>query len=727
MRVSQYRHAKSVYEPAPFELTSIEKKLKAALDTVYKEVGQQVIDSGMKIKEGDDFREMQLKGEGYQPSVIAQKVIHAWQERTPDAPKYDKVYTDFMEKKGLSAEEAKSTLQEYKEAVGNAGLTPDVKFNAIRKAEGKGLPWELVEQNPAVAARRYGRRVGNDMAFFKYLQNDPRMLKALGLKDQQGRKAEVLAEELGTKIDDVEWLGNSEEVKSALRSVYGIDTPVNQRGNAFIRAVSNSVMETGTALRNIVGLPTSIAGYYGVTPKTVLEAIVKTPERAARAFENNAVRSSFADQDAAGVVEGSPDKFVKLMDNYSRFMRKWTGRDFSDKFEGEFTYSLGETLAHQWFASAKTGDIKARRMLNRFGNTVDDLKGKFQPKGEITATDISKVAKNFVDATRGSYSAGGLPSSAIEGGAAPMLSLARWSIEKFNTFQKDIVRPITEHNDWMPLVKTAFAGLLTGEAVENLNEFLSGKRGADPTKEEVFASGSAEDYTYKVIALLQMGGFAGMLSEAAKAGMATYQGKELKFNNPVSMPALTLAETTFQNIADAVEASKQGEDKLQVMGELMKELVKTTYQNYRYVDNRLLNPEEAKRKEKFRDIRVYKELSGEPPQKSGDQNKFLGMKERAFKRANTPEEVASSLPEAASSVVKKSEGNYEKLKTGIENLKRNSYQTFPSLSENPQKAIDYYNHLVKTLGRKEADDRFADYLKQNTLNKQKNKVLPTLK
>lgn len=722
-RVAEYRHAKSNGLDTKITLTANERALKDKLDATYKDIGKMVQDSGLLVKAGEDFRKMILKEDGYQPNVISQKVIHAWQNRTADAAKYDKLYIDYMVKKGMPEAEAKTTLQEYKQAVGNAGLTPDIEFNAIRKAEGLGLPWELVEQNPAVAARRYGRRVANDLAFFKYIQDDPRMLKALGMKSQEGKTAEELAKEKGVKLEDVEWIGNDETVKAAKRSLLGVDLSQNPVANAAIRAIGNSVMQTGTAIRNIVGLPTAVAGYYGVGPKTILEALVKMPQRAARAFENNAVRASFGDLEAGGIIEGNPNKFVQLADKYSQFMRKWTGRDFSDKFEGEFTYSLGETLAAQWFAQAKIGDIKARRMLNRFGTTVDGLKSKFLPKEKITQEDISKVAKNFVDATRGSYGPSGLPSFAIEGGAAPMVSLARWSIEKMNTFQKDIVRPITEHGDWMPLLKTSFAGLLTGAAIEQLNELLAGKRGSDATIQETFAEADIENVTAKVIGLLQLGGFGGMIGEAAKAGMATAQGKDVKFNNPVSMPATTMAETYWQQTAFALEAAQQGEDKLEVLAELMKNILKATYQNYRYADANFVSPEEAERKEKFRDMRVYSELKHEPPQARGNTNPYLGMAAREFKRADTMEEAVSSLPGAIDTAVKKSGGDYSKLKEGIEGLKRNSYQTFP---KDPVQAFQYYQYLSETLGPEEARARYEDYLKQSMVNKVKNQMVPSL-
>jgi hypothetical protein len=720
----KFRHAISNGIEPTNTLTANEQKLKSALDAEFKVVGEDIIASGLEIKDSDDFRKMQLKPEGYQPNIISQKVLHAWQENTVDAPKYDKLYVDYMEKKGLTKEAAAKQLQEYKEAVGNAGVTPDIRFNAVRKAEGKGLPFELVEQNPALAFKRYGRRAASDVAFHKFLQADPRMMKALGLKDQYGKAFTDLDAATQDKAKDVTWIGNSTEVKSALRTVFGVDAPMNQRGNAFLRAVVNSVIGTPAAIRNIAGLGTSYAGYYGVTPSTLKEAFVKRAERASRAFESNAVRTSFKDIDAAGIIEGNPDRFVELADKYSAFMRKWSGRDLSDKFEGELSYSLGETLATQWFAQAKAGDIKARRMLNRFGGNIKGgVKEKFNVKTEVSGDDVMRVAKNFVDATRGSYSAGGLPSSAIEGGAAPMLSLARWSIEKFDTFQKDIVRPITEHGDWAPLAKTTFAGLLTGAAIEKLTEFLSHKKSPDATLEETWANPDVENITAKVIGLLQLGGYGGMLSEMAKAGVATLQGKDLKFNNPVSMPALSLVESIFQNTAHGLEAAQQGEEKLEILSHFIGDILTATYQNYRYGKN-WVDKEGTERKGKFRDIRVYNELNHEPAQGGSDSNPYLGFAARDFKRASSLEDAASKLPRALETAVKKAKGNYGELASNVEGLRRNSYQTFPS---DPMEAAKYYQYLIKTIGVDKANMRYADYLKQNKVNQIKNTMVPKLK
>lgn len=726
-RVRQYRHEIDNNFPEPFNLTPREETLKTELDKTYKEIGQLVIDSGLQVRTGDAYRKMQLKPEGYQENMPSARVMDAWIESKPEAAEYDRLYIEHAMKKGESAESAQKILDEYKQYVGNVGITPDIRFGAIRKAEGIGLPWELVEQNGMLSARRYGRRVASDLAFFKYIQNDPRMLKALGIKDQFGKTYETSDIAKGKDLSDISYIGSSPEVVAAKRSLYGIDVPQNPAAQTAARVVGANIMQTGTAIRNIAALPTSIAPYYGVNLRTVMTAISKMNERVQRAFENNAIRKSFKDFDAAGELEGNPNKFIKIADDYVGFMRKWTGRDASDKFEGLFSYSLGEEMATKWFAQAKAGDIKARAMLNRFGTTVEGgVKKKFLQAGaEITPDDISRVAKEFTDVVRGSYSAAGLPSVAIEGPLAPFLSLSRWSLERANNFYKDAILPIKETGDWMPLLKTSFAAILSGAAIEKINEALSGKRGSDPTITEAITSGSKEALIAKGIGLAQLGALGGIASDAMKFGSNLYQGKDLKFATPISFPLASVTEDLAQKTSFMVQAIREGEDPFEVLGEYMKEVIRAQSQNARYVQARI--SEETARKEKFRDLRVFEELSGSPrPTDTGTANPFMNLKGKEFKKTADLDRAAELLPEVLDDVIVKSGGDYEKLKKLLTGLKSNNYQIFPSPDSVPQTAQKFYDFLVQTQGQDEADRRFSEFLEMRMKNKIKASVVPSL-
>jgi len=275
----------------------------------------------------------------------------------------------------------------------------------------------------------------------------------------------------------------------------------------------------------------------------VAKAIGRLNESKVRAFQNNAIRSSFLDFDAAGFYEGNPNPAINLMNKFSAVLRKYQGRDLSDKFEGSFYYSLGELLATDNIARAKQGNKESKRFVERFGDIVDGGPERLL-KGEVTNDDIQSVAKRFVDAARGTYGEEGLPSFAFEGELAPFATLSKFAIEKSNTIWKDVILPMKQ-GIYGPALRYTFGSLLTGVAIEKLNELLSNKRGPDATINEILASGNEEELVPKAISLLQLASFAGIVGDAAKFAVSAYKDKSLKMNQPLSFPLYTLISDTI--------------------------------------------------------------------------------------------------------------------------------------------------------------------------------------
>lgn len=734
-RVDRLRHALTIGEPAPYTLTANERRLKDAMDAHYRDVGRLHQDSGMLVRTADgEFRRMVLNEQGYRPSLLSNEVAYTWAENIqPKAREYDQMFVDHAMRRGETEESARNLLQDYKQAIGHAGATPDVKFGALRKVEGMGLPWQLVDQNYTSMARRYGRRAAADLSFFKNVQNDPKMLAALPIRDQQGKLFRDLPQDVKDRAAGIEYIGGSEEVKQALRSVYGIDLPANPRLMSAARAVGSMVMQTGTGIRNLVQIPTSVAPYYGVDIITGLKALAKMNERTARAFENNAIRSSFKDFDAAGDFSGNPIRFIRYADKISEFLRKYTGRELSDKIEGLYHYSLGEELATKWFAQAKNRDIKARQMIKRFGNTLQKpVADYFNPATEVTADDIARVAKSFVDAARGTYSASGLPGVAIEGNVAPFLALSRWSIERSNIFWRDVVEPM-KGGDFMPLLKTTFATLLTGAAIEQLNEALTGKRGVDPTLKEALADGDADTLTAKAIGLAQLGSYAGIVSDAAKVGTQLAQGKSIRYTNPLSMPMASVGVDVANRTAQVAKAIREGEDPFDALALYAKDLALATSQNARYAYANLTEGgrEEAMRKEKFRDLRVFEELTGRREGSSfTETNPYLGLGARNFKRSDDIAEALQMVPDLVQQAVEKSQDDngqldIEILRRKLRALKLNSYQTVPDALKNPRAFTEFMDFLSKTQGPEAATERATDFYRQRAINKMKSSTIPS--
>jgi len=399
----------------------------------------------------------------------------------------------------------------------------------------------------------------------------------------------------------------------------------------------------------------------------------------------------------------------------------------SDQIEGMFYHALGENLT-----TAKIQTKSDPDFLRKFGNTVDNLEAKITDPAKFTAEDVQKLASSFVDTVRGSYDARQLPTMAMRGQLAPFFALNRWNIGKANTMMRDIINPIRKSGDWKPLLKTLGVALGTGYGIEQLNELMSGKRGPEATTKEVRETGDAEDTLAKAVDLLQMASFMGIISDFAKIGIRTYQGKDIKYASPVSFPLYTwTTDTIAKNIGDASQAVQNGEDKFDVLQKLMVNIGANSLQTLRYVRN-YANMDETKRKEAFRDYKVWQEMTGQttPDSSSIQPNEYEGMEAKKFKRTSDIGEAAGMLPELISKVIQDSKNRdgtiqIDLLRKSLRSLKQNNYQIMPSPEEFPTSFLQYLKHLQKTQGDEAASDRMVKFLSQRHTNKMKSSLVPS--
>jgi hypothetical protein len=701
-------------------LNAKEQLLADKIVDILREPRKQQIALGLQVKAGkNNFRVAGIKPKGYMFNMIDPAVVHEWLENptSQKARQYDKDYIDHQIKYGVTPVDAQNLLTDYKGAIGN-NASKDTEFGAIRKAEGNGLPWELVDKNFASASSRYGKRAARDLSYFKYIQNDPQMRNALNIKDQ-----------FGVRPTNPDAIASSKEVKDAMRSVFGIDVPTNPKAMAAARAVGNIIMGPGTAARNILNIPSFISNYVSNSQlPLVFKALSNINASKVRAFESNAVKTSFQDFDAAGYYAGNPDPTIKLLDKFSTFARKYQGRDFSDKFEGEYFYSLGELLTTDNIAKAKNGDKTATKWLDRFGDIVEGGSSKLI-KGQVTQEDVQRVAKRFVDTTRGTYGEEGLPGWAIEGSVSPFAALSRFGIEKSNTIYRDVINPLKEGNV-RPLLAYTLSSLGVGIATEKLNELLSNKRGNDPTVKEAIASQKPEEMFAKVVGLLQLSTFAGVVSDGAKLATDAALGRANVKQNTLSFPLYDfVTDTVGSNVMQAAQAIKQGEDPVQVMAKLAQVISTSSVQSMRYMNNNFVEPEKTKRKEAFRDLNVYEEMNN---QKNGSDsssaNEFQNLGAKEFKETDDIHEAVSELPDLISRALKHSIGSdgidIEKLKSKLDSIKQNNFQTMPDPDNMPRRFLDYLNYLQRTQGNDAANERLLNYFRQREVNRVKSELVP---
>ena len=312
-----------------------------------------------------------------------------------DARRSLRQWEDWIVSQGASRQEAKESISDWQKLHRNHGNIEGSKI------EQYGLPWELIDKNPARAALSFGRRTGFRLSWLEHMRNDPEMQAALGIKDANGNTPQI-----GT-TPGIDYIGHEKAVEDALKFAYNIQGPLSPKLNAWAQLVGSSVMGPGTAARNIASIPANLAPY-DVTMKDFLKGLSGIKEATARAYEQGATRIHPSEYEFLGDV-GNPDKTIANLNKLSNFFRKWTGRNASDKFESNLYYSIGEQWAGSQLVKAHNGDTKALDLLKRVTGNETPLN-----------TSIPDIAKGFVNVVRGTYGPQGLPPWAIQGGLAPL-------------------------------------------------------------------------------------------------------------------------------------------------------------------------------------------------------------------------------------------------------------------------------------------------------------------
>ena len=144
------------------------------------------------------------------------------------------------------------------------------------------------------------------------------------------------------------------------------------------------------------------------------------------------------------------------------------------------------------------------------------------------------------------------------------------------------------------------------------------------------------------------------------------------------------------------------------------------------IANRTAKADDIERSDKFRDLRTFQMLEGGKAPDFGSVNPYLNLEDKEFKRTDDLG-VASQLAERMiQKGIEKAGGDYEKLSSSMRSASQNSYRTMPSLKDSPLSFQRYYNFLVETQGREEADRRMEEFLRQQMLNEVKSGMIPRI-
>jgi hypothetical protein len=174
-------------------------------------------------------------------------------------------------------------------------------------------------------------------------------------------------------------------------------------------------------------------------------------------------------------------------------------------------------------------------------------------------------------------------------------------------------------------------------------------------------------------------------------------------------------------------AIHDGEDPFEVLGAFTTDLIKSMSQNVRYLQGHF-DEEGTRRKEAFRDKRVFEELSGlKEPQPITKSNPYEDLAAKKFKKEEDLNVASEELPKLIQKALAKAGNNPEILAKEFEKLRRNSYQTLPSPDTSPKEFADYIAYLKKIKTPEEVNKIVQDYFRVNAINKARSEMVPNLR
>jgi len=658
--------------------------------------------------------------ENYQPDMLNEQTIDLFVSRpnSPEALYAVNKWAEYVAEHSdgeVSFSEAKKHINDYIDAIGGKNDNyKAVNFGAIRKAQGYGLPDELRELDPIKTLSRYGSRAASDLAMFQELESKPAIAAALKIPNPNTGK---IPDHPNAEMR----YSAQKEVRNAMKWVmndFGNTLSKSQpHVNAFVRLVHNSLLGGATGLRDLASVPVNMMPYIHSFSdlSTALKGIANFREHAADALRSGAKQPNL-DLVQFNTILDSPSRGLAIMHKAATAMRKWQGREALENFSRDITFAAGKELALAHIEGAKSGNKNSEKFIEKFGTGAEGKTGE-------EAANI--MAANFTERNQGTYGGRGLPVGIVESQFAPFFSLQKWGVEKANVIFQDVFKPALTGENYVPLLTYSLGTILTGAAIQEMNKVLMGRKPQDPDVKEALAKGDAKAYAQELATLMQLGNFSGIVGDVMKAAVdAGVRGKTSR--NVVSFPTYTAVSDTGEKLTDMAEAIRQGENPWEVIKMFSIDMLSQNIQNVRALANRTVKEKDLERSDKFRDRRIYNELEGKPAGEIPKINKYLGIEERKFKQASTPAEIRELLPQVLAKAKRQAEGNPEKMRQAIVSLKGNSYQTMPSPTDSPYEFRAYYEYLVKTQGKVEADKRVKDYLTQRMLNQQKSKLLPTV-
>jgi len=589
---------------------------------------------------------------------------------------------DFVEYRMKQGYTEAAAMKEMSEMYARSGKRETPKFNALRKAEGLGVPPSWREKNFFRASTGYGQRAATDLAFYRHIEKDPTARAIMDLSNDNALKAAKTWDD-GTPIQK---LSTVDDIRSIMDELTNNFTREDTKLQATQKAVKAGWLQAPAGIRDAITAPFIAMESLHVSeiPK-LFQALGYIGEGYRKGIEGGVIRKN---QASVQEIFRGTDGFTDIVDSLVKGTTKISGREHLERLSRSYIRALGGLVAESRMAAGDTA------FFDKFGmhGWADIAK---TPEGRNKVIDWA--ADRFTENKQGTYDYRGLPSIAREGWPGALLSMSKWSIERFNNWRNNVMPELKKGNVeplFMSMVGAATAGLL----VQQFNSLVQKSKPQNMTVSEWMGLDDVDkdETALMLFSIANAGGFAGILSGISHDMLsATMGGQPLGYSIPV-------AQSIGDNSMDLfkwIQAKSNGEDPKFI--DFIWERLKDNIQNIRAAANIAQGADERQLADMKRDYKLYKRDVDDvvPPMVAG--NPYVGNQEQRFRQAKTQKEMEQILrDEILPKFEEQTKGSFMKMKEALEGLKQGNERIGPSLKtkESIEKAREYKNYIEKSQG-----------------------------
>lgn len=631
-------------------------------------------------------------------------------------------FLTYQQQQGLTQTQAQSKLDAIIESYKH-GEVNLAKFNANREAQGVGLPESWMRRGKLLQnLSSYYNRVASDRAYHDTIETNPDVAKSLGLKnDPWGNPITSNSEDRS----------GFEPVKALLDRIHGEPFDHSESQLKAMNRVASSLMLGPLTNAHIMG-SSIFKPFESSSPlqavKGATYALTHLNEGLQHALQTGYYEKNFTSfHDIIDAQNTGIEKLAAL----SNGIGKLSGRDAVDKLTKGYLQAYSEYLIKQKIVEANNGSKEAQNILEHID--PDYVQGK-----NYTPNEQINLASTFGSLIHGAHDARTLPTWMLkETAVQPFFQLASWNIAQTNQWMRHVWTPAKQGN-FTPLIMSTLGSVLGGYVIKNAREAIADKKSPIPSLNELVASskgweGNLPLVGYNLIGMASYVGYAGILSTLAKAVEDVAhknipQGATFPLDEVLSNSATRISQAVgaFMNDpnADFFEIAPK------LVADLAKENVQLARVGISWLANASPNSTEGMRKAenvKLSDLRRFKMAEGMPydAQTGIVGNPYQDLGEKQFHRTQDLSEAVTMLPELMKDALSKSKGNPEILRSELQKIKSNSYQTMPDPDRTPMSFIKYVTFLNKTQPG-EAQRRLVDYYRHSAINQVKSEMVPSL-